>query len=164
MRKKLAIGAVALAAAAVAGCSSGHSGQDTSAAGPTAAPAASAAATTGPATGTAACNAINGTLNTIMGDAAQAKPAAGSNMTKQEAQQAQLATNLGRNVQAFTDDQSQSGITPTLKQAEQAIAANAHSYQANYSKPDSGDWGMKIITALGQVKAQCGSSSWQTAI
>jgi hypothetical protein len=156
MRKKLAIGAVALAAAAVAGCSSGHSAQDASAAGQ--------AAATGSATGTAACNAINSTLDTVMGDAAQAKPAAGSKLTKQEAQQAQLATNLGHNVQAFTDDQSQSGITPALKQAEQAIAANAHSYQANYSKPDSGELGMKIITALNQVKAQCGSASWQTAI
>jgi hypothetical protein len=161
MRKKLAIGAVALAAAAVAGCSSGHSAQDTSAAGQ-AQP--SAAATTGPATGTAACNAVNSTLNTIMSNAAKAKPAAGSNVTAQQAKQAQLATNLARNAQAFTDDQSQSGITPTLKQAEQAIAANVHSYQANYSKPDSGTYGMKIITALNQVKAQCGTSPWQSAI
>ena len=161
MRKKLAIGAVALAAAAVAGCSSGHSAQDTSAAGKGTP---SSAATTGPATGTAACSAINSTLNTIMGNAAKAQPAAGSNVTKQMAQQAQLATDLGRNAQAFTDDQSQSGITPALKQAEQAIAANAHSYQANYSKPDSGTYGMKIITALNQVKTQCGAASWQTAI
>ena len=161
MRKKLAIGAVALAAAAVAGCSSGHGVQGTGAAGKATAP---AAATTGPATGTAACNAINSTLNTIMGDAAQAKPATGSNMTKQQAQQAQLATSLGRNVQAFTDDQSQAGITATLKQAEQAIAANAHSYEANYSQPDSGAWGMKIITALNNVRTQCGTASWQTAI
>jgi hypothetical protein len=161
MRKKLAIGAVALAAAAVAGCSSGHSAQDTSAAGRAKA---SAAATTGPATGTAACNAINSTLNTIMGGAAKATPAAGSNLTKQQAMQAKLAVNFGQNAQAFTDDQAQQGITPTLKQAEQVIAANAHTYAASYSKPDSGTYGLKIINALNQVKQQCGVASWQTAI
>ncbi|HEY2278517.1 MAG TPA: hypothetical protein VGI00_09185 [Streptosporangiaceae bacterium] len=166
MRKKLAIGAMALAAAAVAGCSSGGSAHDTSAASsPT--PAASSptpAATTGPATGTAACNAINSTLNTIMGGAAKATPAAGSNLTKQQAMQAKLAVNLGRSAQAFTDDQSQPGITTPLKQAEQVIAANATTYAANYSKPDSGTYGLKIINALNQVKKQCGTASWQTAI
>jgi hypothetical protein len=158
MRKKLAIGAVALAAAAVAGCSSG-SAHETSAAGQ-----ASASSTTGPATGTAACNAINQTLNTVMGAAAKATPPAGSNTTKQMAQQASLATTLDRNAKAFTDDQSEHGITPTLKQAEQTIAGTVHSYALNYSKPDSGTYGMKIITALNQVKQQCGSASWQTAI
>jgi hypothetical protein len=160
MRKKLAIGAMALAAVAVAGCSSsGGSAHDTSAASsPT------PAATTGPATGTAACNAINSTLNTIMGGAAQATPAAGSNLTKQQAMQAKLAVNLGQNAQAFTDDQSQQGITTPLKQAEQVIAANAHIYAASYSKPDSGTYGLKIINALNQVRQQCGTASWQTAI
>jgi hypothetical protein len=157
MRKKLAIGAMALAAAAVAGCSSGGSAHDTSAASTP-----SPAATTGPATGTAACNAINSTLNTIMGGAAKATPAAGQ--TKQQAMQAKLAVNLGQNAQAFTDDQAQPGITTTLKQAEQVIAANAHTYAANYSKPDSGTYGLKIINALNQVKQQCGVASWQTAI
>jgi hypothetical protein len=164
MRKKLAIGAMALAAAAVAGCSSGGSTHDTSAAS-TASPAASTAspaATTGPATGTAACNAINSTLNTIMGGAAQATPAAG--LTKQQAMQAKLAVNLGQNAQAFTDDQSRQGITTPLKQAEQVIAANARIYAASYSKPDSGTYGLKIINALNQVKQQCGTASWQTAI
>jgi len=159
MRKKLAIGAMALAAAAVAGCSSGGSAHDTSAASsPT------PTATTGPATGTAACNAINSTLNTIMGGAAKATPAAGSNLTKQQAMQAKLASNLGRSAQAFTDDQSQKGMTTPLKQAEQVIAANAHTYAATYSKPDSGTYGLKIINALNQVKLQCGTASWQTAI
>jgi hypothetical protein len=157
MRKKLAIGAMALAAAAVAGCSSGGSTHDTSAAST-----ASPAATTGPATGTAACNAINSTLNTIMGGAAQATPAAG--LTKQQAMQAKLAVNLGQNAQAFTDDQSRQGITTPLKQAEQVIAANARIYAASYSKPDSGTYGLKIINALNQVKQQCGTASWQTAI
>jgi hypothetical protein len=159
MRKKLAIGAMALAAAAVAGCSSGGSAHDTSAASTP-----SPEATTGPATGTAACNAINSTLNTIMGGAAKATPAAGSNLTKQQAMQAKLATNLGQNARAFTDDQSQQGITTPLKQAEQVIAANAHIYAASYSKPDSGTYGLKIINALNQVKQQCGTASWQTAI
>ena len=160
MRKKLAIGAMALAAVAVAGCSSsGGSAHDTSAASsPT------PAATTGPATGTAACNAINATLNTIMGGAAKATPAPGSHLTKQQAMQAKLAVNLGQNAQAFTDDQSQKGITAPLKQAEQVIAANAHIYAASYSKPDSGTYGLKIINALNQVKQQCGAASWQTAI
>ncbi len=158
MRKKLAIGAMALAAAAVAGCSSGGSAHDTSAASSP-----SPAATTGPATGTAACNAINSTLNTIMGGAAKATPAAGE-LTKQQAMQAKLASNLGRSAQAFTDDQSQKGITTTLKQAEQVIAANARTYAASYSKPDSGTYGLKIINALNQVKQQCGAASWQTAI
>ncbi|HEX4061837.1 MAG TPA: hypothetical protein VHY58_12540 [Streptosporangiaceae bacterium] len=157
MRKKLAIGAMALAAAAVAGCSSGSSAHDTSAASTP-----SPAATTGPATGTAACNAINSTLNTIMGGAAKATPATGQ--TKQQAMQAKLAVNFGQNAQAFTDDQAQQGITPTLKQAEQVIAANAHTYAASYSKPDSGTYGLKIINALNQVKQQCGVASWQTAI
>jgi len=159
MRKKLAIGAVALAAAAVAGCSSGHSAQDTSAASQ-AQP--SAAATTGPATGTAACDAINHDLNSIMGGAAKAK--ATSTLTVQEARQAQLASNLKKNARVFIDDQSESGITPTLKQAEQTIAGNVDSYYANYHKPDSGTYGMKIINALGQVKQQCGTAPWQTAI
>jgi hypothetical protein len=161
MRKKLAIGAMAmaLAAAAVAGCSSGGSAHDTSAASSPA-----PAATTGPATGTAACNAINSTLNTIMGGAAKATPAAGSNLTQQQAMQAKLASNLGRSAQAFTDDQSQKGMTTPLKQAEQVIAANAHTYAANYSQPDSGTYGLKIINALNQVKLQCGTASWQTAI
>jgi hypothetical protein len=163
MRTKLAIGVMAVAAAAVAGCSSGSgSAHDTSAAGKAAAP--SPSSSTGPATGTAACNAINQTLNTVMGGAAQAKPASGSNMSAQEAKQAKLADNLALNAKAFTDDQSQSGMTSTLKQAEQAIAANVHAYQANYSKPDSGVYGFKIITALNQVKQQCGNASWQTAI
>jgi hypothetical protein len=159
MRKKLAIGAMALTAAAVAGCSSGGSAHDTSAASSPA-----PAATTGPATGTAACNAINSTLNTIMGGAAKATPAAGSNLTQQQAMQAKLASNLGRSAQAFTDDQSQKGMTTPLKQAEQVIAANAHTYAANYSQPDSGTYGLKIINALNQVKLQCGTASWQTAI
>jgi hypothetical protein len=97
-----------------------------------------------------------------MGGAAKATPAAGQ--TKQQAMQAKLAVNLGQNAQAFTDDQSQPGITPTLKQAEQVIAANAHTYAASYSKPDSGTYGLKIINALNQVKQQCGVASWQTAI
>ena len=59
---------------------------------------------------------------------------------------------------------SSTGPASALKQAEQTIAANAHNYQANYSKPDSGEYGMKIITALNQVKQQCGTASWQTAI
>jgi hypothetical protein len=165
MRKKLAIGAVAMAAAAVAGCSSSGGAHDTSAAAsPSASPAGSAASTTGPATGTAACNAINQTLNTIMGGAAKATPASGSNMTAQQAKQAKEAANFGQNAQAFTDDQSEAGMTSTLKKAEQAIAANAGPYASNYSKPDSGTYGFKIITALGQVKQQCGTSSWQTAI
>ena len=56
------------------------------------------------------------------------------------------------------------GSPRTLKQAEQVIAANAHTYAANYSKPDSGTYGLKIINALNQVKQQCGVASWQTAI
>ena len=70
---------------------------------------------------------------------------------------------LGQNAQAFTDDQSQKGITTPLKQAEQVIAANAHTYAANYTKPDSGTYGLKIINALNQVRQQCGAASWQTA-
>ncbi len=167
MRKKLAIGAVAMAAAAVGGCSSGGSAHDTSAASSASNKAASSAApsassTTGPATGTAACNVINHTLNTIMDSAAKAT--ASSGMTAQEAEQAKLATNLGQNAQAFTTAQSQTGITPTLKQAEQIIAATAPSYEANYAKPDSGTYGLKIINALNQVKQECGTAPWQTAI
>jgi hypothetical protein len=162
MRTKLAIGVMAVAAAAVAGCSSGGgSASDTSAAGQ---PAASPSSSTGPATGTAACNEINHTLNTIMTDAAQAKPASGSTMTPQEAQQAKLASNLAQNAKAFTDDQSAAGMTSTLKQAEQTIAANVHSYEANYAKPDSGTYGFKIINSFNQIKAECGTAAWQTAI
>ena len=29
---------------------------------------------------------------------------------------------------------------------------------------DSGGYGMKIINALGQVKQECGTAPWQTAI
>ncbi|HEX3752009.1 MAG TPA: hypothetical protein VHW06_15690 [Streptosporangiaceae bacterium] len=42
-----------------------------------------------------------------------------------------------------------------------ALAAAA---VAGCSKPDSGTYGMKIITVLNQVKAQCGSASWPSAI
>jgi acetyl esterase/lipase len=160
MRKRLAIGTMAVAAVAVAGCSSGG-GSHTSAAS-TPSTASSAQASTGPATGTAACDAINHDLNSIMGDAAKAK--ATGTLTKQEARQAQLATNLKKNARVFIDDQSESGITPTLKQAEQTIAGNVDSYYANYHKPDSGNYGMKIINALGQVKQECGTAPWQTAI
>ena len=38
------------------------------------------------------------------------------------------------------------------------------SYYANYSKPSSGGYGMKIINAPGQVKQECGTAPWQTAI
>jgi hypothetical protein len=164
MRNRLAIGAMAVAAVAVAGCSSSGSSHDTSAASTPSAGSTSGSAqpTTGPATGTAACDAINRTLNSVMGDAAKAK--ATSTLTVQQARQAKLASNLKENARDFTDDQSKAGITPTLKQAEQTIAANADSYYANYSKPDSGLYGMKIINALGQVKQQCGTAPWQTAI
>ena len=97
-----------------------------------------------------------------MGDAAKAK--ATKKLTVQEAKQAQLATNLKANAQKFTDDQAESGITPTLKSAEKIIAGNVDSYYANYSKPNSGGYGLKIINALGQVKQQCGAAPWQTAI
>lgn len=160
MRNRLAIGAMAVAAVAVAGCSSGG-GSHTSAAS-TPSTASSAQASTGPATGTAACDAINHDLNSIMGDAAKAK--ATGTLTVQEARQAQLASNLKKNARVFIDDQSESGITPTLKQAEQTIAGNVDSYYANYHKPDSGTYGMKIINALGQVKQECGTAPWQTAI
>jgi len=169
MRKRLAIGAMAVAAVAVAGCSSSGGGKHDSAAstpaatsGAASSAAGSAQATTGPATGTAACDAINQTLNTVMGDAAKAK--ATKKLTVQEAKQAQLATNLKANAQKFTDDQAESGITPTLKSAEKIIAGNVDSYYANYSKPNSGGYGLKIINALGQVKQQCGTAPWQTAI
>jgi hypothetical protein len=174
MRKRLAIGAMAVAAVAVAGCSSSGGGKHDSAASTPAAsaPAAtssaassaagSAQATTGPATGTAACDAINQTLNSVMSDAAKAK--ATKKLTVQEAKQAQLATNLKANAQKFTDDQAESGITPTLKSAEKIIAGNVDSYYANYSKPNSGGYGLKIINALGQVKQECGAAPWQTAI
>lgn len=168
MRKRLAIGAMAVAAVAVTGCSSSGSSHDTSAAstpsasGHAAGAASSPRATTGPATGTAACNAINQTLNSIMGNAAKAK--ATGKLTVQQARQAKLASDLKENAGDFTDDQAQSGITPTLKQAEKAIAATVDSYYANYSKPSSGGYGMKIINALGQVKQECGPAPWQTAI
>jgi len=166
MRTKLAISvmavAVAVAAAAVAGCSSGGgSASDTSAAGQ---PAASPSTSAGPASGTAACHEINQTLNAIMTDAAQAKPASGSQMTTQQAQQAKLAANLAQNAKAFTDDQSAAGMTSTLKQAEQTIAANVHSYEANYAKPNAGSSGFKIINSFNQIKAECGPAPWQTAI
>ena len=163
MRKRLAIGAMAVAAVAVTGCSSSGGSHTSAASTPSATGAAgSAQATTGPATGTAACDAINHDLNSIMGGAAKAK--ATSTLTVQEARQAQLASNLKKNARVFIDDQSESGITPTLKQAEQTIAGNVDSYYANYHKPDSGTYGMKIINALGQVKQQCGTAPWQTAI
>ncbi len=170
MRKRLAIGAMAVAAAAVAGCSSSGGGSHDSSAASTPSGAGSAASgaagsaqpTTGPATGTAACNAINQSLNSIMGDAAKAT--ASGKLTVQEARQAKLASNLKENARDFTDDQSKPGITPTLKQAEKTIAANVDSYYANYSKPNSGGYGIKIITALGQVKQECGTAPWQTAI
>jgi hypothetical protein len=165
MRKRLAVGAMAVAAVAVAGCSSSGGSQHASADGtPTAQGSASSSAqpSTGPATGTAACNAINRTLNSVMGDAAKAK--ATSTLTVQQARQAKLASNLKDRAQDFTDDQAQAGITPTLKQAEKTIAANVDSYYANYSKPNAGGYGMKIITALGQVKQECGTAPWQTAI
>ena len=165
MRNRLAIGAMAVTAVAVAGCSSGGGSHHTSAAS-TPATASSAAAspqpTTGPATGTAACDAINRNLNSIMSDAAKAK--ATGKLTVQEARQAKLASDLKEHARDFTDDQSESGITPTLKQAEKAIAGNVDSYYANYSKPNSGSYGMKIINALGQVKQECGTAPWQTAI
>jgi len=82
----------------------------------------------------------------------------------QEARQAQLASDLKKHARVFIDDQSESGITPTLRQAEKAIAGNVDSYYANFSKPDSGEYGMKIINALGQVKQECGTAPWQTAI
>jgi hypothetical protein len=97
-----------------------------------------------------------------MGDAAKAK--ATGKLTVQEARQAKLASNLKENARDFTDDQSEPGITPTLKQAEEAIAGAVDSYYANYSKPSSGGYGMKIINALGQVKQECGTAPWQTAI
>jgi hypothetical protein len=169
MRKRLAIGAMAVAAVAVAGCSSSSGGSHTSAAStPTTAGSAasgaagSAQASKGPATGTAACDAINHDLNSIMGGAAKAK--ATSTLTVQEARQAQLASNLKKSARVFIDDQAESGMTPTLKQAEQTIAGNVDSYYANYHKPDSGTYGMKIINALGQVKQECGTAPWQTAI
>ena len=164
MRKRLAIGAMAVAAAAVAGCSGGGT-HDTSAASPrSSATSAPKASSTGPATGTAACDAINQTLNGIMQDAAKATPPARSSMTARDAVQARLASNLEHNTRAFTDDQAKAGITPTLKRAEQAIAANAGSYYANYRKPSSGTYGLKIINALSQVKQECGTAPWQTAI
>ena len=164
MRKRLAIGAMAVAAVAVAGCSSSGGSHTSAASTPKAAASAagSAQATTGPGTGTAACDQINHDLNSIMGGAAKAK--ATSTLSVQEARQAQLATDLKKNARVFIDDQSESGITPTLKQAEQTIAGNVDSYYANYHKPDSGTYGMKIINALGQVKQQCGTAPWQTAI
>jgi outer membrane receptor protein involved in Fe transport len=160
MRKRLAIGAMAVAAVAVAGCSSSGGSHTSAASTPSAA--GSAQATTGPATGTAACDAINHDLNSIMGDAAKAK--ATGTLTVQEARQAQLASNLKKNARVFIDDQSESGITPTLRQAEKTIAGTVDSYYANYHKPDSGTYGMKIINALGQVKQECGTAPWQTAI
>src|ERR1700742_1602056 len=163
MRKRLAIGAMAVAAVAVAGCSSSGSHPRAASTPKGAASAAgSAQATTGPATGTAACDQINHDLNSIMGGAAKAK--ATSKLSVQEARQAQLATNLEKSARVFIDDQSESGITPTLRQAEQTIAGNVDSYYANYHKPDSGNYGMKIINALGQVKQECGTAPWQTAI
>jgi hypothetical protein len=164
MRKRLAAVAMAVAAVAVAGCSSSGGSPTSAASTPsTAASAAgSAQASTGPATGTAACDAINHDLNSIMGDAAKAK--ATSKLTVQQARQAKLASNLKQSARDFTDDQSKAGITPTLKQAEQTIAANVDSYYANFSKADSGEYGMKIINALGQVKQECGPAPWQTAI
>jgi hypothetical protein len=160
MRKRLAIGAMAVAAVAVAGCSSSGGSHTSAASTPSAA--GSAQATTGPATGTAACDAINHDLNSIMGDAAKAK--ATGTLTVQEARQAQLASNLKKHARVFIDDQSESGITPTLRQAEKTIAGTVDSYYANYHKPDSGTYGMKIINALGQVKQECGTAPWQTAI
>ena len=115
-----------------------------------------------PATGTAACDAINHDLNSIMSDAAKAK--ATGTLTVQEARQAQLASNLKKNARVFIDDQSESGITPTLRQAEKTIAGTVDSYYANYEKPNSGTYGMKIINALGQVKQECGTAPWQTAL
>ena len=164
MRKRLAIGAMAVAAVAVAGCSSSGGSHTSAASTPKAAASAagSAQATTGPATGTAACDQINHDLNSIMGGAAKAK--ATSTLTVQEARQAQLATNLEKSARVFIDDQSEAGITPKLRQAEQTIAGNVDSYYANYHKPDSGNYGMKIINALGQVKQECGTAPWQTAI
>ncbi len=165
MRKRLAIGAMAVAAVAVAGCSSSGGSHTSAASTPSTtggAAAGSPQATTGPATGTAACDAINHDLNSIMSGAAKAK--ATSTLTVQEARQAQLASNLKKNARVFIDDQSESGITPTLKQAEQTIAGNVDSYYANYHNPNSGSYGMKIINALGQVKQECGTAPWQTAI
>jgi hypothetical protein len=164
MRKRLAIGAMAVAAVAVAGCSSSGGSHTSAASTPSTAGSAagSAQATTGPATGTAACDAINHDLNSIMGDAAKAK--ATGTLTVQEARQAQLASNLKKHARVFIDDQSESGITPTLKQAEKTIAGTVDSYYANYRKPDSGSYGMKIINALGQVKQECGTAPWQTAL
>jgi hypothetical protein len=156
MRTRLAIGATAVAVAAVAGCSGGGA-HDTSAA-------SSPGVSAGPATGTAACDAINQTLNSIMADAARAKAPANSKLTVQQAQQARLALNLKDNAAAFSDDQSKRGITSTLKQAEQTIAANVSSYYATYSKASSGAYGNKIINALSQVKQECGTAPWQTAL
>jgi hypothetical protein len=161
MRKRLAIGAMAVAVAAVAGCSGSGGTHDTSAA---SSPTSGAAASTGPATGTAACDAINQTLNSIMAGAAKATAPANSKLTTQQAQQAKLALNLKDNAAAFSDDQSKAGITSTLKQAEQIIAANVDSYYATYGKTSSGDYGNKIINALGQVKQECGTAPWQTAL
>jgi hypothetical protein len=165
MRKRLAIGAMAVAAAAVAGCSSGGT-HDTSAA--SSSPTASAQASTGPATGTAACDAINQTLNSVMSNAAKATAPANSKLTAQQAtqqaRQAKLALNLKNDAAQFTADQSKAGITSTLKQAEQTIVANVDTYYANYSKTNSGASGLKIVNALGQVKQECGTAPWQTAI
>ena len=163
MRKRLAIGAMAVAAVAVAGCSSSGGSHTSAASTPSTtggAAAGSPQATTGPATGTAACDAINQTLNSVMGDAAKAK--ATKKLTVQQAKEAKLAVNLKANAQKFIDDQSKSGITPTLKSAEKIIAGNVDSYYANYSKPDSGGYGLKIINALGQVKQQCGAAPWRS--
>ena len=164
MRKRLAIGAMAVAAVAVAGCSSGGGSHTSAASTPSTAGSAASSpqASTGPATGTAACDAINHDLNSIMSDAAKAK-ATGA-LTVQEARQAQLASNLKKNARVFIDDQSESGITPTLRQAEKTIAGTVDSYYANYDKPNSGTYGMKIINALGQVKQECGTAPWQTAL
>jgi hypothetical protein len=164
MRTRLAIGAMAVTAAAVAGCSSGGGTHDTSAA---SSPTRSPEASRGPATGTAACDAINQTLNSIMTDAAGATVPANSKLTTQQAQQARqakLALNLKDNAAAFRDDQSKAGVTSTLKQAEQTIAANVDRYYASYRTASSGDSGLKIIDALGQVKHECGTAPWQTAI
>jgi hypothetical protein len=99
-----------------------------------------------------------------MADAAKATAPANSKLTSQQARQAKLASNLNENVKAFTEDQAKAGITPTLKQAEQTIAANAGGYYANYRKAASGTYGVKIINALGQVKQECGTAPWQVAI
>ena len=166
MRKRLAIGAMAVAAAAAAGCSSSGT-HDTSATSPSRSATSQpppTASSTGPATGTAACDAINQTLNEIMQDAAKATPPARSSMTAREAVQARLASNLENHRRAFTDDQAKAGITQALKQAEQTIAANVGHYYANYSKPSSGTYGLKIVNALGRVKQECGTAPWQTAI